>query len=387
MNKKKTPKKSTLTFTLFFLSLPPLLILVGISGFLTWGCDDEVNVADLPSESMQMMGGQNSGSLTGGDLSTGGEMSTETQGGEEDLLSPLPSDWTDPQCLDGQYQEILPDFNVEISDLITNYNSSDPASFVFAVLERRYPMGKLLVEEGRMGPFGDCIEVFLRDRSSAQAVIEQLSTIVHECGHAADIEAGGFTNSVYLITPNLTLECNGGDTIERGGGTFARSLLNRDEFALEACFSGANCDFYRDVYLDGDPENMNFEGGDQGYYSVVEETVQYINSLAVGYAFNTELRSRGSVSERDGISTFLWYITRYLRMARLEYPGAYSAIAEDSCWRQTILTLWGRAWFFLEASESMSHLGINDQNIQDRLTPELLDEIQRLRDLEGCGAN
>ena len=74
-----------------------------------------------------------------------------------------------------------------------------------------------------------------------------------------------------------------------------------------------DCDFYRQVYLDGDPDDDNFEGGDQGYNSVLEETTQYINSLAVGYAFN-DLYS-GSVSERDGILTFLWYITRYLKMA------------------------------------------------------------------------
>lgn len=371
-----------------------------ILSFYGSGCDDqsqsvnEINPS-LGGKSMRMDGGF-TGSLGGAfpndsNMNPGGNQINDgeynMEGGEMGGNQPsttLPSDWTDPDCLDGQYQESLPNLQADISDLIAEYTSNDPASFIFAVLERRYPMGKLLVEEGQTGPFGDCIEVFLRDRSSAQAVIQQLSTIVHECGHAADLKAGDFTSSVYLITPDLTLQCMGGDTLDRGGRTFARSLINQDDYALDPCFSGPNCDFYRDVYLDGDPTNSNFEGGDQGYNTVLEETTQYINSIAIGYTFNQELRSVGSVSERDGILTFLWYITRYLKLARTEYPDAYTAIAEDACWREATLTLWGRAWLYLEATESMSNLGINDQNIKNRLDEDLLGEIQRLRNFNQC---
>ena len=101
----------------------------------------------------------------------------------------------------------------------------------------------------------------------------------------------------------------------------------------------------------------------------------------MGYAFQDQYGQR-SVSERDGILTFLWYVTRYLKMARESYPDAYAAIIEDDCWRELTLTLWGRAWLYLELTEGIPQLGINDVAIQARLTPELVAEIDRLRDSE-----
>ena len=71
-------------------------------------------------------------------------------------------------------------------------------------------------------------------------------------------------------------------------------------------------------------------------------------------------------------------------MARLQYPQAYTVITND-CWREVILTVWGRAWLFLNATENIKKLGIADAKILDLvMRPELLEEIQRVRDLEGC---
>ena len=85
------------------------------------------------------------------------------------------------------------------------------------------------------------------------------------------------------------------------------------------------------------------------------------------------------------ILTFLWYVTRYLRLARLSYPNAYEKISTDPCWRELTLTLWGRAWLFIEATRGLNHLGIKDDAIEQRLTPELIEEIDRLRIVQGCG--
>ena len=71
-------------------------------------------------------------------------------------------------------------------------------------------------------------------------------------------------------------------------------------------------------------------------------------------------------------------------MAREDYPDAYRFISESDCWRPMILELWGRAWLYLELTEGMSALGIKDAEILTRLSPELLEEIDRLRELEGC---
>ena len=314
----------------------------------------------------------------GGEAMGGEAMGGEAVGGG---TGNVVSEWVDMECIDGMHSETLPDPAADLSDLFANYSPDRAVDFILEILSRRYPLGRSLVELGRMGMIGDCVDFFLRDRSSPQAIIRQLTTIVHECGHFADLDAGMFRADVYLITENVEFTCQGGDAVGRGAGrTFARSLINGDAYALEACRGGVDCDFYRQVYLDGDPNNADFEGGDQGYNSLLEETTQYINSLAVGYAFYDEYS--GSVSERDGILTFLWYMTRYLKLARESYPDAYAHISTDECWRSLALTLWGRAWLYLELTDGISQLGINDEALLDRLTPELVSEIDRLRMLE-----
>ena len=167
----------------------------------------------------------------------------------------------------------------------------------------------------------------------------------------------------------------------------ARSRIRNDAYqGLRPPCNGRltrTCDHYADVYLDGNPDDGNFEGGDQGFNSVLEETLQYVNSLATGYAF--EDFYRGSRSERDGILTFLWYLERYLRMARLDYPDAYDHISGNECWRRSILQVWGRAWMYLSLTDGSERLGISDDAILNLVTePELLEEISRIRQIEGC---
>ncbi len=207
-------------------------------------------------------------------------------------------------------------------------------------------------------------------------MIDDLSTVVHECGHIYDLERGSFSSDHYQIADGVVFECNQGDTTTRGGDTFARSRLNGDAFGPAYLD-----DFYRDVYLDGDPDDTRFDSGDQGFNSVLEEATQYINSLATDWALLDQLRF--SISARDGILTFLWYIERYLHMARNQFPSAYERLSSDPCWRQAILTVWGRAWFYLDLTADIQQLGIDDDTIERLvLSPELLDEIDRIRRLE-----
>ncbi len=280
----------------------------------------------------------------------------------------------DPDCPDGQYREVLPSSDAAIGDLTRGYRAADYMDFVQDVLERRYPIGWYIVEGGlEHGAMDNCVEAFLYDRGSAGAVVQQLSTVVHECGHMFDLGVGGFANATYVFTPDRRITCISGDTRERGGRTFARSRLNGDEYSdlrppCEGGF-GRGCDHYANTYLDGDPDDGRFEGGDQGFNSVLEETVQYVNSLATGYAFHDQYQY--GISDRDGILTFLWYVERFLRMARLDYPDAYALLASQ-CWREAILTTWGRAWLFLEQTERMESLGIEDDILLELVTdPEL----------------
>jgi hypothetical protein len=142
------------------------------------------------------------------------------------------------------------------------------------------------------------------------------------------------------------------------------------------------CDFYADTYLDGNADDSKFDSGDQGYDSVLEEATQYVNSLATALAFQDAYAGQ-KASERDGILTFLWYIERYLQMGRTKYPSAYSALSGDACWRQATLSVWDRAWFFLDATSGNTNLGLDDTALEALVKDAALTaEIDALRKLE-----
>ncbi len=302
----------------------------------------------------------------------------------------------DPQCTDGKYSEPLPDASASISDLLAGYSPAAYQQFVIDVLDRRYPFGAFLVEQtankGVNGTTQNCTDFFLQSfgTGSASQVMSGLSTVVHECGHVYDTL--DLFNPVYQVTEALSFSCkDGGAGGQFGfGKTFARSLLNGDEYAAlhTPCksFGDNNCeDSYAGIYLNGDPNDASFDSGDQGFDTVLEEAFQYVNSLAVAYAYQDQANPFGASSDRDGILTFLWYVQRYLRMARLEYPQAYQLLSGTPCWRDAILTLWGRAWLFLDATSGIPGLGIQDAKIEGLvLYPELIEEIDLLREASGC---
>ncbi len=298
-----------------------------------------------------------------------------------------PPNTEQPGCAQDEYTETLPT-TASLSDL--TFSSAKANDYLLEALERRYPLGKALVEGGLSSSLaasqGNCIDRFLRDTSSSNAVLRQAATIVHECGHFYDLGEASGNDAAYVIRPDLSFTCKSGDTTTRGGKTFARSLIKQDAHYAKrkACASGAapGCDMYAPIYLDGSATDSKFDSGDQGYSSVLEEATQYVNSLATALAFKDQY-SGIKVTERDGILTFLWYIERYLALARAEYPDAYALLSEDECWRQATLSVWDRGWFYLRATEGMANLGIDDADIEALVTdPELVAEIDNLRKLE-----
>ncbi len=300
-----------------------------------------------------------------------------------------PSPLVDPNCTDGKYSEVLPNLSADINGVAFNPGSLN--DYYLGVLGLRYPIGKDLVEGGLKSSLisGGCVNAFAGGPTTTDAAIKRMGTVVHECGHIYDLDLGKSPNSVYVIRSDVQFTCTKGNATGLGGDTFARSLLNTDAYsALRppcAGTSGAGCDTYAKIYLNGDPNNGSFESGDQGYSLLLEETVQYVNSLASGYAFSDKLKAGTKISEKDGILTFLWYTERYLKLAREKYPTAYARISGDACWRDATLTTWGRAWLYLEQTKNIPGLGINDQVLEALvLDPDLLDEIDRLRQLSGC---
>jgi hypothetical protein len=70
-------------------------------------------------------------------------------------------------------------------------------------------------------------------------------------------------------------------------------------------------------------------------------------------------------------------------MARTQYASAYTALSQDPCWRQATLSVWDRAWFYLDATKGMSSLGIDDATLETLVKdPALTKEIDALRNLE-----
>ncbi|MSP93173.1 MAG: hypothetical protein EXR79_15465 [Myxococcales bacterium] len=324
---------------------------------------------------------------TAADTTAGDTAPNDTAGPDvQDTATPAPSGLTDPNCLDGLWSETLPAATAALDGVKATFAAKPINQFVLDLLAARYPTGKHLVEGGLTQQ--DCIAVFLQpqQKASASGVVTGLSTVVHECGHMFDFKKGGFSGSAFVFTPSLTLTCPGA-AHQGNNPTFARSLIKSDEFyALRpACpKQGANgCDIYANVYLSGDPKDAKFESGDQGFNTVLEETVQYVNSLATGYAYADHVA--GNISERDGILTFLWYVERYLRMARLQFPAQHKFLVGNECWRKAILTTWGRAAFFLGHTKGISKLTIDGAKIEPLvMNPDLLAEIDLVRKAHGC---
>jgi hypothetical protein len=328
--------------------------------------------------------GRPRGVLPPADAGPGSDAGPGVDGGP----GPGPVGPIDPACTDGLYRETLPNPAAGIDDVAF---TGDVPAFVDTVLTRRYPFGLALVEGGRTNTSygGDCSVIFAGSPADAAALFESLATITHECGHLWDGQLSSGSTNVYEVNADLTLTASNGDTTARGGETFARSLIRGDAYQASrpACAAGSyvGCDSYANTYLDGDPTNSTFEGGDQGFNMLFDEVVQYVNSLATEYAFSDRRTSGYSTSARDGILTFLWYLERYLHMARLDYPSAYARIANDALWRDAILTLWGRAWLYLGLTQDDPSLGIDDDAIKALvMDATLLDELERLRTLAGC---
>jgi hypothetical protein len=283
--------------------------------------------------------------------------------------------------MDGAYSEALPSPNAPLDTLKASYTAAAVESFIMDVLGARYPLGAHIVEQALTHTQrGNCVAYFAYDTSTAEKVIGTLSTVVHECGHFLDIGLGGWSDDVYVITDALTFQCSGGDKFEYGGNTFPRSALMSDSFASlrSTCSEGQwnGCDPYADTYLVGD-------SGDQGFNTLMEEAVQYVNSLATSYAFADQ--SLWTTSAKDGILTFLWYIERYLYLARTEYPDTHAFILGDACFRELILTTWGRAWLYLETTAPLTNLGMEAEVIEALvLDPTLLAEIDAVRVAHGC---
>lgn len=287
-----------------------------------------------------------------------------TTPGTNNATTTTPSNNTTPMgtCPDELWTEARPDNTADLSDLEAGYTEAQYLSAITTALERRYPTGRWIVDGGLQNPQLDCVMAFSQgQRGDFSRAMLSLSTVVHECGHLFDLRNFNGQTFTYQVTPELTY------TLPRLN-TPARSLI------AQYTYPG---DRYEMIYLEG-------QSGSQGFETLMEEFLQYINSLLTGYAF-VDYYGNQSRSDRDGILTFMLYLEYYLQHTRMMNVPAYEAIVSNAQWREAILTMWGRAELALTFAEGQRQLGISDTMVEPLVrNPDLLNEIELIRQRHSC---
>lgn len=357
---------------------------------LLLGCSDVSNGGNGNDASVAMDAGQDAIEIDVADVgmtddTTDVVISTDAIGSDA-----MGSDvqWIDPNCTDGLYRETIHPNSGSIESIV--FNPNHLVGYYRAVLNVRHPDGVGLLNVGFSNSGGRCVSDYAGNPTTANRALRRLGLVLHECGHATNLNLSTFNSNTYVISPALSLTGSMGDTTTRNGMTFARSWIRVNGAPFNMLWAPCNgntgnCDVYADNYLHGDPTDNEFQGGDQGFNLLMEELVQYINTLVASYAV-ADAYGSASTSARDGVLAFLWYTERYLKMGREDFPDAYAFIISNPSWRTILLTLWGRAWLYLNHTQGHSAMGLYDDTIEPLvMDPNLLQEIQRVRVAHGCG--
>lgn len=126
------------------------------------------------------------------------------------------------------------------------------------------------------------------------------------------------------------------------------------------------------------PVSVSSKGGDQAYGMLFEETVQYVNSLAVRYSYHdyTDTGS-GAGSQKTALLLWLWWNERYLKLTREYYPDEYEQFIEH--YAEPFLYLWGKAWRYLD-TPSLNYNNKWDHLLELVTDDLMLGEIQHVRE-------
>jgi len=308
----------------------------------------------------------------------------------------------DANCIDGAYVSSPPEAfggaQEPIDDLVAGFQPANARAFLEEAMARRYPTGAAILSMG-----GDSTDQWLaRAPATAQGVLMFAGLIVHEVGHSIDRSA---PDSWYYITAaedgsdiSFTVPGMHGPLTNSQSPRYAMErsrLLADDENAKRPPTSNSTLptsaesgtgefgtdSMFAQIYLSGDPDDGSFQSGDQGYNMLIEELVQYTNSLATRHHFSDF--ASGTSSDRHALLTWLWWNERYLRKIRMERPEEHAWLLANEAWMELILTTWGRAWLYISAEVP----GIEPDTAQLHelvAQPHLLEEIQVIREAYGC---
>jgi hypothetical protein len=233
------------------------------------------------------------------------------------------------------------DTSVSVSDVRSGFRSATALDDALEVMDRRWPAGSGLLREMSHDPY---IDVFLEE-SSWSAMMDSLMTVVHEETHGYDYEHSIHPTrfSLYL-QENLTLEMRWIDGFPRS------RIADRVE--------GNSTDLYDSLYLEGTQ-------GTYGFAELLDETNCYINGLGGAVAGWDAIPYTMSAS--DGPLAFLYFIALYLEEAQDSDPRLYQDLQNDPDVHEILEAFWLRTHFFLEYSDPVPELGIEDQRIRTLL--------------------
>jgi hypothetical protein len=258
-----------------------------------------------------------------------------------ETATPTPS----PTPTEEGYSEPLTS-RASLDDLKSGYNASLWYETMLEILKRRYGTGHHLVTQltdskakaaqwtsGRTSSFAD--------------LVGALELAVHEMNHQLGIQEGFLPSFgkeyFYEIRADLQVKVTVVPT------------FNRSEIAQFV--TGPLENQYKSVYLTG-------QSGQQGYFTLLDEFNAYTHSLFTGYGVYDLYPTGQRVSHRDGMVTMMMYNEFYLRRARTNYPIQYASLRNDPAVRALVATLWDRANFILDKTESIPALALNPTAVE-----------------------
>lgn len=262
---------------------------------------------------------------------------------------------------------------------------STPGARVVAALASADRFHFSLANQMRRHPIcSENIRAVIESDSMEQAVMA-LITAVHECGHALDDERSRLDvenpKAHFAVSENIQFTCKLELTDASGraynAADFPVNKINQDQFAAKRPICKNNerkgCDWYASTYLKADM-------GQQGLDFVLEELTQYLHSLETAIALKQYLDPEDRLSAQDGLLTFMWYLQRYLAVARQQNPLWYAVFMKDDCWSKLTVSLWHRAQQQLATIANDKRLGIDAEALAALIAnPVLSREIQILR--------
>lgn len=307
---------------------------------------------------------------------------------DTDLPEPADGPYVDPNCLDGEPRTEAVNPQVSLDALIATYDHPSVAyTFIPEALTLRYPFAASFVEVGVDAQVGDCIAdgSSTSDRQDVITLLQRFPSVVKTCGRYHNLELSGALDYHFQLDADEARVCEGGGFAR----LIRRNRIKTDPFhALRPPCDGEprdDCDAFADVYLSGSHDDLQQTEGGLGLEVLLDDLVMYVNALATSHAFADQFTQ--AVPARDAVYTMLWYLNRYLRLARELREPAYNGIISSACWQEALLITWGRAWHFLDLTADDPRLGVHDAALRTLATdPELLAEIQAIRDARGCAS-